>query len=360
MQIIKLPTKQLQEFLALAGYVTSADSETFPLDKFIKVEIVFGTCILTKASYKDFIKFSFDSPLEDNEFLLDEKKICIICSATKESEIEVKIQDDLSCDDYGIVYLKSGIFEQEFNIGGYEIANFRKLPSVENGGHKLDKSLLSCLAIAKAHTSNDKLLTNFTAVYLDGTDVYASSRHTLYTKSFPYSLPKIAITPNECKLLSNFSQVDYTVSDNFNIYKIGNIEYGFTRPDGANGLPYKEILSRCTKQNYIKIRLQDLITFCETTTKFSDGVLFISSLSVESETTVKILYEDRSRREKNIITTDVTLVGNKFSFNFDADTILPVLRALPYDVIYIGDEPGCVSVWTDEDPSYCGILNKMT
>lgn len=354
---IKLPIEKIREFLAISKYIVLPPdrSNINPIIKFIKVEIVFGTCILTKTNNNSFCKFSFDVSEEDVEFLIQEENLSSFCTDSKHEELTLNMQD-------GFIKMSDGYFKRKVNVNGVGVIDFPLIPKQEDKLIRLEREVLTSLIPAKAHIGSDKIMTPFQSAYLSGNDVYSSAMQTMYIRSFKAQLPTIAITPAECLLLSSFEYVDYCKSDNYNTYIHKNIVYGFIQPHGATGFDYKAQIGRLTKKNYLTIKVEDMINFCNSTMRFTQGLFCNSTLSTEKTefgAIANLLFEDRSKNEENTIDVPIKLVGDNFSFNFSPDIWLPILKVLPYEEICIGDEIGLVSIWNEIDKNYNGIISKV-
>lgn len=352
---ITLPVKDIKNFFEVSKYVKSEKNDVSPILRYLKIDIEFGICFITKANLDSFCKYNFSINHDDISFLIEEEKLSILVSLTKEDKIEIQYKKDH-------ILLTDGYFKQKCNNISYKVTEFRSIPDfLKSESFVLNKSILSKLSSAKIFLGKDNIISPyFLFVYFEEDKIYSSSGQSIYFYKMKdgEKVPKFALTENECTLLSGYESVIYSKSENYNTYKIGNVVYGFIQSSNANYYPAESQTNKAEKKNYAIIKIEDIINFCNSTLKFSGNTYCNSDLFVESEIS-RFVFSDLDKGEENSIETKSTLIGEPFVFRFNPSIWLSIFQNMPYDNICIGNEQGVVSIWNDSDPQYIGLLSKL-
>lgn len=356
--MIQLPIKKLKEFLALSSYVQTDKSQKDSILKYVRITIKDGVCQMVKSNNRAFCILEFSLPVGDVDFLVEEDRFKALCSESDRETYKVTFTAKTTT-------FNDGYKKSTFNTAEADVKLFPKLPELSEDGTVIDKDVLTTLGIAKNYASEDTIRPALCAVYLSGTDIYASNAQICYVRSFNDAMPNIGITKKECELLSQFDSVEYSISEHYNTYKSGSITFGFIQPDGTKGYDYKFLLNKLTKSNYLKIKKSHLINFCKSTKNFSGDAYLNSWLYIVGDGSdfdpiqARIVFIDKGKEEENEIIVSCELVGENFDFEFNHSIWLDALSCLPYEDICLGNESGVISIWSENDPAYIGIIAKI-
>lgn len=353
---IALPIEQIKDFLSLSRQIKT---DEILINKYIKFEIVFGTCFLIKKNFYGYCRYSFNTNEDDCSFLIPIDKLEGMINVTKSKTLKITINETETL-------LDDGKAKYNCNTNGISVLafDFIKEESSKDIISRIDKSTIEILKQAKAFAGNDDLIPQFSCIYIDEDTIYSSNRSSLFFKTLTKQFPKISVTQKELEMISAFDYVDYAVINNHNIYIYGNLTYGYIQTTNAVGFPAKQQIDKLTKENYIKINLENFIDYC----KYTIGFIDQSKKDKEFETSeckvnngvLDLVYEDKKLNEINSLHLKILEQrGDDFSFHFQHSIWKDLLSILPYENIYLGNEEGFISVWSDKDSTFIGILPKM-
>lgn len=350
---ITLPVKQLKDFFDLSKFVKTEKSDINPILKYLKIEIEFNTCFITKSNSEAFCKYNFGIEHDDVSFLIEEEKLLTLISLTKKDKITIQEQN-------GQIIISDSYIKYKCSNHTYILTDYKSIPEFDKSqGYLISKELINKLKIAKNFIGTDKLIMPyFCFVYYKDNVLYSSTSQIFYIDELKTSLQKAYFTETECNFLSQYDNVNYCQLENYNIYKIGSLVCGFIQLHGANFFDTSSFSQRITKSNYASLKIEDIINFCESTIKFAKDGFNTSSVEF-SNSNAKFVFIDKDKGEENIIEVDSSLSGNPFVFHFNPYQLLNVVKNLPYERINIGDENGCVSVWNDNDVKYFSLISKI-
>lgn len=384
---LKLPLNKVKEFIALSKAV---ETETSDLDnlqvlKYIKIEIDFDTCTLTKTSLKAFVQLSFDLKAPDSSILVLEKELVDFCSFSNRDTVTITQEPEKD------MVLSDGYTYSEHYNGKYEVKDFFKIPKYGKPTVRIPKDVLMNLRFARIYSGTDDLRPMFKYIYIDSmydedrkmqvSYMYSSTMRIFFFKRFDYNLPKISLSKEECVALSGFEFIDYCQSEieghfNWNIFKNNNTVYGFRQSDEAKGFTYSNFLD-IKKNNYIVFKLEDLINFCNSTkirmSKADGKATYINSkVKLEKSITgyrAELICDDNENRKKNRIFTDVTVEGEPFDFIIDHSQMLDIFKSLPFNEICISNEQkrndegvimfDALGLFSKLEESYFSLVSKL-
>lgn len=378
---LKLPLSKVKEFISLSKAIETeqSDFENLQVLKYIKIEVDFDICTITKTSLRSFIQFTFDLKHEDCVMIIMEKELIDYCSSSNREDLFITQSEEKE------TTLTDGYIISEFYNGKYEVKDFFKIPKAGKPTCRLSKEVLLNFNIAKIYSGEDDLRPSFKYIYIDSvyddkakeqvSYMYASTMRILYLKKFRFNLPKLALSKDECSTLSKYEYVDYCEvkeDKNWNIYKWNNVVYGFRQSDEALGFPYQMFLN-IEKKNYIKFKTDDFINFCNSTkirmSKADGKATYINSSAKISGTTAELICNDNENRKKNKFNTKVEVVGQPFDFNFDHSQMLDIFKSLPFSEICISDEQtkneqgakiaDMLGIFSLSDGDYFSLVSKI-
>jgi hypothetical protein len=353
---IKLPLDNIREFFVLSQYL---QSDEILINKYIKFEIVFGSCILHKKNFSGFCKYSFNVNGEDCSFLVPEIELKSFCNKSESKEITISIEGNN-------IILQDGYFKSTCSNGGFSQNEFPSLPEEpsKNQTTFITNDILETLKIAKSFASKDNLSEQWSSIYIDEDIIYSSAQSYIYLKNLNKTLPKISIAQKELSLISSLNEVYYFNNSNYNLYIYKNIVYGYLLSVNAVGHPSKQVMSKLKRDNYIKVNKKDILNFCDSTKGFVNNPRdFINAkFTINDSTNLNLFYKNGEENKENELNCKIDkLVGNPFEFVFQYNIWLDLLKALPYNDICIGNEPhmNCLSVWNENDKNCVCIFPKM-
>lgn len=371
---VTLPTSKLKEFLNLSKFIETEESDLDNLQilKYLKFEIVFDKCTVTKTSLRSFFQFSFDVKHEDCEFIVLESKISDWCSLTTQEKTTITIKQVES--KTGIthnVVLSDGYYKPKHDGGKYEVKDFFKIANYGQSTKRIPKEVLLALDSAKIYTGTDDLRPMFKFVYLDDNYVYSSTMQTFFLKKFEIELPKISLSKLECVILATFPYVEFRTDSegkSFNVFSFENSVYGFRQEEDARGFAFQSFLPLLEKKQCFKFKTDDFINFCNSTKIVSKSKkpVYINSKAFVTENKLKLSYIDTERGIENEIEVECVLNGDEFDFIFDHNQLLEIFKSLPYNDICISNEDHpesnfyALSLFNEQDKSYTGLVTKFT
>ncbi len=354
---MQIKTVDLKEFIRKAGFVKT--NSIIPILEYYRLDISFGEAVLLKHNLSCFVQYNFSvDDLDDLSVLLNEKILVAFVNQTKSDVIDISSNGT-------ITKLTDGYYNVQFDSTGCDISLFPVLPKVIEYQTRLGKELIDAIKIAKLSLGKDSIYPQYTCVYLQDRLMFACDRITIFYQTFNYNLPNIKLTFGECNLLGDYNSVDYALSDNYNIYRGDNVLFGFRLVEGANGFDYKPVTDNLKKQTPVIMKTADLINFCESTLGIS-GATFNASRMITDGNSITMVYEDSGIGTKNEIKvfnegaacfhdSDDDFAG----FSFNPVLFLPIIKALPFDKIYIANERHMVSFFNPQLPDYTGAVTKI-
>jgi hypothetical protein len=336
---ITFKTEDIKLFCKLCDYVVSDKLDLYPILNYIKVEIVFGVCILTKSNHSQFVQYQFDTDFDDSEFLLLESELKNFSSTSNSKSFTASL--DVS--NPGSVSLNDGYYNYDFNnsissgdrILGIDM--FPKIPEQKTETIKITKDMISYTNIAKEFASDDVTLPHFMNIYIKENEVFASdARESFFYKKLHGSFPLIALSKKECILLNNFEYAEYYNSDNFNCFVYGSAIYGFINKENQSGYEISQFKT-FDKSKYLRIKTSDFINFCNACVKFS------KSKSEKIVSTVsRFMYKDsltisysNDNKELKVPVNCESFGITELDFHFNPTTLLNKVSSMPFEYICI-------------------------
>lgn len=399
---LKFNLEDINNFISFADRVeTQSNLTLLSTAEYVKLEIIFGECYITKHNVKSFIKHKFEvSPdMDDFEFLVHEKILRGFVSTLHKSSKYIYFEISESIVGIGNeTFINVKISDNEKFTKGYQsfkysakkidIKSFPNTIEVESGFVRVDQDVISCITTARSFMSNDALRPAFNCIYLTSNTenkgvIYSSDVQKIYIKTFTsQKFPPISITSDECKLIcgNNFAFMDYVVCDTHNIYKFGNGStlYGFRRLENMTGFAYAQFFCQDEElnNNYIELNVDDIILFCMRTKVLSESNSknsFVNSTCYIGETGKEITFKylDNEYNVENIDSFEVVSRQGSFgSFHLNHVIWLDMLKTFPYKKIRInnfGDDTeeigffaNFLSITTEENPSFYCCIGKFT
>lgn len=350
---ITLPVKQLKDFFDLSKFVKTEKSDINPILKYLKIEIEFNTCFITKSNSEAFCKYNFTIEHDDVSFLIEEEKLLTLISLTKKDKIVIQEQN-------GQIVISDEYIKYKCSNHTYELSDYKIIPEFDKSQAGLiGRDLIDKLKIAKNFVGSDKLIMPyFCYVYYTNNTLYSSTSQIVYINQIKTNLDKCIFGETECNFLSQFDNVNYCQVDNYNIYKIGSLACGFLKSESAYFFEIKQFYERVTKSNYASVKVEDIINFCESTIRFAKDGFNTSSVEFVSDKAI-FSFIDKDKGEENVIEVESSIKGVYFTFYFNPSQLLNVVKNLPYERINIGDEAGCVSIWNENDINYFSLISKI-
>ena len=384
---IKLPLQKLKEFTDLSKSLQSSELEQ--IYQFIKVEIDFGKCTITKSTRDSFLVYTFDlDAVDDCSFIIQEKVLSDFSNSTNENYVYIELNESGG----NIHKIKDSLnskkcYEKVFNDGGYKIKDFPsshvKLDSITYS--RLGKNQIDSILRAKSFVGKDDLAPMYNHIFISPTkpDPNKNGKSDLYINSFggqtmyldrigsDLSFPFLAISPRESAIITKFEWLDYNSdTSNFNIYKYGlngEVIYGFSRVEGANPVDLSLPLSMFKKDNYFIIKTNDILKFCTSIKLYSgtndkdreDSKWKNSSCTLDfGECT--LFFELEKISESIKVICDVTVVGSEFNFNFNQNFLYEIIRGAfsGYDEICISDSGNGVCIFSRNHENMIGFMMK--
>jgi len=359
---ILLKTKDVQTFCKLCDYVVSDKLDLYPILNYIKIEIVFGTCILTKSNNNQFVQYQFETEADDIEFLILEDELKNFSSMTNSDSFTVS-----ETSTKGTLKFNDGYYNYNFNNSTFSgdvelnVDMFSKIPEQKSETVKITKDIISYLNIAKEFASEDVLLANFVNIYIKGNEIFASdSRESFFYKKLSGDYPLIAFSKKECILLGNFEYADYYHSGNFNCFIYGSATYGFINKENQSSYNYQQFLS-INRNNYLKIKTSDFINFCKACVKFSksksDKITTTTSKFTFNERIIITFNNDIKELKVPIDCESVNMDPLEFFFN--PTTLLNKVSAMPFENIFISIEKDRFYLFSDQDSNLFSLHMKQ-
>lgn len=359
---IKFQTNKVLDFIKLSEYIQTVNLDLAPIQRYIRVEIVFGTCTMTKSNNNQYAINIFDVECdEDIEILLLEEELAGFAKLAQNDYFEVDYNEQ-----NGYVDCTDGYYTYSFSNGIIDKNLFQVIPDIKKENPVvLDRSVITFLNIAKSFIGKDDLTPQFQSVYLNENYMYATDGHIMYIRELPNKYPFIAFSGKECDLIKDFEYVEFIQSSSYNNFICKNTTYGFINKTNSNGFDFMQFLKTVKKQSYVKIRTLDFINFCNAAivaSKSKDKSVYISSKFVLEGNKINFSYENSEYNKRTKLPVDAeTFDINYFDFLFFAPTVLSVLKTYPYKDIYISDiNNSAFSVWSKEDQAFVCIIRKQS
>lgn len=334
---VTLPILQVKEFLKLASYVES-DSlliEQNPEYGHIKIEVIMGTCFLTKVNINKFAVYSFETEEDDCRMLILEDDLKSFVSTSKRDTIQIN-------DEETTVSFFDGYNNPKFSkISKVDIKTFPKIVKLPKEFIRIEKDVINCLDVSKNYIGDDKLRPFVLYAHIKEDMVFATDAHvTIFNKlERKVSDKLISLSKTDIQFISNFDYIEFYFNDNFSIFKNGNCIYGSRLYENISDVSQliKSFSSNIDKTKYVKILLSDYMNFCESTVAYTKRVerekknYKSSSFLIISPTKVAFDYDDAENGIKNNLPVDVKIVGLEpgFEFKFRQKRIKEALENMP-------------------------------
>lgn len=348
---INFPIDKVRDFLDKASVIVTEKNDLMPILRYIRIKIDFGVCIMTKTNNKGFCKFYFDLDAEDADFLIEESKLLLFCDTSTDDNFSITINNEGTII-YGVSY------KQRTNAKSYDIDLFPKIPDEPKSSIRITKDIIDSFKIAKSCIAQDDIRPALNFAYCTDDVLFSSNAQILYIRKFNRTLPKIELTPEEITAISDLAWADFSIADNYNTYKNGNVIYGFIASNDAKPFDYKPFLNSIEKENYISIKIKDILNFCTSTIKFADSK-FLDSDFIYEDGKASMIYQDKEKGENHELEFSIRVVGEPFNFRFYPTTWKDFMSALPYDEICIGETKQFLYFWNPADEGYVGIISKI-
>jgi DNA polymerase III sliding clamp (beta) subunit (PCNA family) len=350
--MISVSTSDLREFVKKARFVKP--NMAIAILGYIKLTCENGVATLVKtnlgASIAQVLPATYD---KDITILLDERIVSNLCGATQSSEIKIST-------DGQDVFITDGRTKLSFQFE--DIVNFppdRKwdeaIPSLSIG-----QDVIKSIGVASKYIAfgEGKTLTHYSFVHLavrgSRWDVYAMGGNAIYAKSFKSVLPKVLLSSEACAAISGLDNVQYQLCNNTDLFKAGEVVYGFTQ-QGFGTPGYEGFLGGVKTEGGFIVAKDHLVRFCELSMGASPSNIPLVEMQ-GSDGVLHLSFEDKDYRVSNKEDIEVEMAEPVAPFTFNAKSLQPALKALPYEVLHlIPVKEGIYSIQTKEDPDYLGI-----
>lgn len=358
---IKFPTNKVLDFIKLADYIETVNLDLQPIQRYLRVEIVFGSCTLTKSNGNQYVMNTFDVECNDDyDFLIIEEELAGFAKLTQNDNFTIDFNENTGYADCTDRY-----HDYSFSNGIFDKTLFHSIPEFKRDNTvKLDRSVITFLNIAKSYIGKDDLMPHFNSAYISDNYLYATDGHVMYIRELSSNYPFIALSAKECDLIKDFEYVDFVQSASYNNFICKNTIYGFINKTNANGFNYKQFLDTVKRESYIKIRAADFMNFCNAAivaSKSKDKVVYISARFSLEKNIVNFTYDNSEYNKKTKLPVNIENVNtDDYDFLFFAPTVLSVLKTYPYKDMYLTDiNAGAFVIWSGDDKNFVCIVRKQ-
>ena len=353
---LKLPTAKVNDFLKLCEYV-KGNIETDEIQKYIKVSIDFGVVTLTKTNTFQFVRYEFEHETDDLECILLESEIKKYFGITSSAEVNILFKDKQ-------VYLTDGTrLKYNFNNGTEKVEDFYSIPEMSETKLRLDKNFIQNVNFAKGFVSNDTLRPYLNYVYLASNRIFATNAHAIYIRSIEANSDLIAISPAECKLISDFDYVDYAIAGNFNVFSHKKVSYGFLTKDGASLIDTNQFTSRYNPDSYIECSVDEVMSFCNAALTFSKGDSKIVNNTCRitlDGNTLELEFKDKEYGKSTDVSLDIENNDmENFSFNFNSELMINCLKSVKSDRFRMNSVEHLIYIWAKTDNGLLLLMAKI-
>lgn len=334
---VTLPLIQVKEFLKLASYVEVDDIliDQNPIYAHIKIEVIMGTCFLTKSNLTKFAQYSFETEVDDCRMCVLEEDLKNFCSSSTRESIIIDDQETK-------LILSDGYNKPEFGkITSVDVKLFPKIAKTPKEFIRIEKEVINSLGISKNYVGDDKLRPFILYTHIKNDLVYATDAHVSFINKLENKVSDklISLSKTDIQFFSNFDYIEFYFNDNYSIFKNGNCVYGSRFYENISDVSTTMISfqTNINKEKYFKILLSDFKNFCETTVSYTKKVekekknYKSSSVSVLSKDKIEFIYDDTENSIKNPITVDAKVVGfdKGFEFKFSQKKLKEALNNIP-------------------------------
>lgn len=351
MNKVALPSEKIKDFLSVSKNIEIPKGDLRPILNYIKINIEFGVCEITKTNHKSFVVFSFKTNEDDFSCLIEEKKLINFINSCGKDSVEISYNEKY-------VFIKDGKLSQKYNAGVYSVDEFPEVNSSGRDFTRLDKGIIDTISVAKVYSAKDEILKQMSAVYIKDGYVFSSNMRVMYIKKINAKLPDIYMDITECNVVSKLNYAEYCVLDNYNIYKSGDIVYGFVKQEDLNPFDYSRFLSAVKHIDRFSAKVSDLIDFCNSAIAMANSTFCTASASCKNGG-LSLIYEDIEKDEHNEMDLESVVIGNPLKFMFNPFMLNPILKAVPYGVVSFSDDGALISMKTPEDDNFVTILSKI-
>ncbi len=354
---ITLNTDEIKKFLQVSAGIDLEDRKFSAPLSYLKLSFSFGTCTITKANLESHCKYEFDCGefMEDAVVFVDFKVLTTLMGETKSKTFWIET-------DGIITWLKDGYYKHKFSSSDVTEELYPLTEECENDDFfTLNIDVLNAIKIAKNSIGNDPIRPQFSFCYIDKGTVYSTDAFTLCVKKVTSQTPTglLALSKKECILLSNFNYIGISQTDSWNFFRFENSTFGFRKAEGGLGFQYEWLVNQLKRDNYIVVKVEDIINFCASTIALNESKISTSKLTAIEDGNTALNFEDEITSLANQLHINCGLIGGKFEYLFEPDRLMTLLKVLGYNEICIGYEGQRVSVWNSNDVTFLGMIQNV-
>lgn len=320
--IVTLPILQVKEFLKLASYVEVDEFliEQTPEYGHIKIEVIMGTCFLTKVNLNKFAVYSFETESDDCRMIVLEDDLKSFITTSKRDSVRID-------DGEKNVSFYDGYNNPKFGkIERADVKNFPKTVKLPKEFIRIEKDVINSLDISKNYIGDDKLRPFVLYAHIKEDVVFATDAHVTILNKLERKVSDklISLSKTDIQFISNFDYIEFYFNENFSIFKNGNCVYGSRFYENISDVTntIKMFSSNIDKTKYFKILLSDFKNFCESTVAYTKRVerekknYKSSSVSVIGKDKIRFVYDDAENSIENNLPIDAKIVDVSIGYEF--------------------------------------------
>jgi hypothetical protein len=199
---------------------------------------------------------------------------------------------------------------------------------------------------------------NLSYVHVTKNGIFASNNFSFVNREVTLELVDVLLSREACSLLSEYSEVEYYTSDNYNFFSSKTDSIAFIKPTAKTPVEaFSRVINGGEKEVSAEFDKKDFLLFCDFVSAVTPALLPECKLSIKDKK-LSLTLNDSSYDISDSRDMDVVGAFEMDSFTFNPKVFSQYLKSIPYSLIRFSphSQNGAITVWTVEDDKFNGVL----
>lgn len=356
--MVKIKVSDLKRFFASARNITGGTIISI-LD-YLLVDCSGDTSTFTKSNLGSFIQYEMPAEFESAQtFLIEEKILSELLKSCDGEFLTISFNGALTV-------LSEGKKAYSFDASKISIKEFPKTPDLAGNKEKftLSSAILNSIKNASVISYKKEKISNPSYEYVhlfENGDIICQNAFLAYTDNVSVKLPDISISNEACKCICELSEVNYFFTENYNVFSLGSITYGFVKEDVSKPA-IRTHLNDLRLSGGVLFDVPEIVSFCESSERIFSAQPFAKFIIIDNAPSLCFEAAERNIYNKAELSTsnidDIPFFSGE-PFEFAIQRMLIVLKSANSDKIKISTAPspqGYNYIFHNENSEYIGLL----
>lgn len=311
--------------------------------------IKYDNGVLTKTNLETYFLSEISTKYKQS-FLIDEKILLAKLKEIESETITIEVKDNFIVLNGKTKFPTSPVMEYP---------NPPELKSMDKV--VIDEETIKAVGYFGGLTTISDQPHNLSYVHVTKSGIFASNGFTFINREASLELVDVLLSREACSLLSEYSEIEFYSSDNYNFFSSKSDSIAFIKPTAKTPVEaFARVINGSDKQISAEFDKKHFISFCDFVSAVTPALLPECKLSIKDKK-LSLSLNDSSYDISDSREMDVVGSFEMDSYTFNPKIFSQYLKAIPYSLIRLSphSQKGALTIWTIEDDKFNGVLTGL-